>query len=285
MRIFLYKQVLELYMNALLTYPIVYIILAILVAAAGLLLGRQKYEERLIDEENAREDRSKQNIKTFKTEKPQHEDAGTKKEKHAAPNSTQEVIEGPVIIVDEEKVVEWKPPAEKKIGESTAEHEEGKKENHMQETSKSSLFEERTLSKDEWTDDDLEIFESRTYAFDSDDEEADCTISATEPLYTSRDRTAKRDPSDDEGVQVFDTNDFKGKDFKKGHAKAPAEPQKQWHPKYAFIDSVIEKEKFGNSQQGQQQDDDAVIYEKRQANKAKKNSSIQYIELDIEKDD
>ena len=288
-------------------YPIAYIVLLILVAAAGLLFGKQKYNKAnpyAMKEERPKkkdtEGRSKQNIRTFMAEKPQ--DDSLEEDMKVAPDYTQKNTENPVAFADEEKnynsrstafvfekpqedpaketspvsdpeeekIAEWKPPSESKNDEG-AEYNENEKHESVQVIQEKDDIQERTLN-DEWTDDDLEIFEARTYSFDKEENAADDTFEAG-TFFTNRDRVPKRDPSEDEGVQVIETNDFKRRE-----ELPPVEPPKQSNSKYSYFDSIVEKDLYESAKQEQLRSDDAVVYE---TNRTKKNPSMQYIELDL----
>ena len=189
------------------------------------------------------------------------------------------VIEGPIIIVDEkepaeEEVIEWKPPAEEKKNAATAENME----------QAAAVIPEKP-SGNEWDDEDLELFEARTYAFDEETqsgymkEKEQKTDSEEEDLsfvYRER-REQTRNPADDEGVQVFET-------FEKEEPAPPkAEEPKINNSKYAYFDSVMEKDKAQNERaewQPPQKRDGPSAAEDKSEEKPKK--TMQYIELDLD---
>ena len=268
-----------------LLYPLGYILLIVLVAAAALLIGKQKYKKAHPAEKKAKTTPSEPENRNLSAGTPvtadETRDKTAETDPAEVPNSTQEVIEGPFIIVDEEKVAEWRPPSEKRIGELAEEQEQSEK----QESCQNAQAAEQAAANDEWTDDDLEIFEARAYAFSADEETP--AEAASEPaddkdtdyLFFTREHETVHDPAEDEGVEVLEVKDLPQKEN-----TVPAEP-KHANSKYAYFDSVMDKEKSENEKTGQCQADDAVIYGTKPEDKSKKNPSMQYIELDLENTD
>ena len=189
-----------------------------------------------------------------------------------------EVIQGPIIVVDENKaadeVVEWKPPADDKI--IVAEKEEA-------------IAAEP--SADGWNDEDLELFEARAYSFDEENqagyikEEKPAAREPeppSEPVPVFRERREQtHDPADDEGVQVFET-------FEKPEPKteSKAEPVVKEEPKisnskYAYFDAVMENEKNSAPEKEWQP---PVKKEESASSEKSKKTGMQYIELDLEDD-
>ena len=206
-------------------------------------------------------------------------DYAKNKKASAASGSNRPVAQGPIIVVNEEKAeegfIEWKP-----------------------------IVEERKIVKeappvaapaaDEWNDEDLELFEARAYSFDEE----------TQAGYVKKERSAPReapraeireyedkpvapfrghreqihDPADDEGVQVFETFEREKPEPQpepKFESKsAPSEPPKS-NSKYAYFDSVMEKDKAENAPREWQPP------EKRKSKPSEK-AGMQYIELDLD---
>ena len=211
---------------------------------------------------------SSQRNKSFWDEKPQEEPTPTYKPPVAVPDRSAD--KNPVHAADEEKVAEWKPPSAN--NELPAEDESVQEKAPVQ---------EQPLKNNEWTEDDIEIFEAKTYSAANEKDAMNDMASSTDPFFINKSSaasTARRDPLEDEGVQVIETNDFK----KGREERPPVEPPKQSPSKYTYFDSVMERDMYESAKHEQQRSDDAVVYE---TNKPKKNPSMQYIELEIDLED
>ncbi|MDR0768211.1 MAG: hypothetical protein LBE57_07320, partial [Methanosarcinales archaeon] len=214
-------------------YPILFILLVVIVAVVGLLIGKRKYNQEYgtVQEKKMKEPKPPKEGKklkrkeedapaNFKDEFDTDEDYdGAIESLKAAPASKQrqEVVAGPIIVVDEnkineEEVIEWKPPTEEKKTVSEA----ASAANAPAAVTAASLAEP---SEDEWNDEDLELFEARTYSFDEETQSGyisnkppaakeEKSAEAEETVYTFRERKEQsRNPADDEGVQIFETKD------------------------------------------------------------------------------
>jgi len=207
-------------------------------------------------------------------------DYAKNKREGGIPNSNQSVGRSPIIVADEgrtrEDFIEWKPSAE-----------ERKVVREVPPVA--------APVADEWNDEDLELFEARAYSFDEE----------TQAGYVKKERSAPReaprttpqeyeepitpvpafrghreqihDPADDEGVQVFETFEREKPEPQpepKFESKsAPPEPPKS-NSKYAYFDSVMEKDKAENAPREWQPP------EKRKSKPSEK-AGMQYIELDL----
>jgi len=285
-------------------YPVLIIVgvilLFIVVIVGAFLIGKRKYnadhgivKEKKVKEKKTGEENPETDIKfsekdaaaiaAFNKSRGEeiNDDEKYEKEINTLKEETsknKKVIEGPIIIVDEnetaaeEEVIEWKPPAEDV--KNTAENEE----------STAAGVPEKPAGN-EWNDEDLELFEARTYAFDEETqsgymkEKERKTESEEEDLsFVYRERREQiRNPADDEGVQVFET-------FEKEEPAPPkAEEPKINNSKYAYFDSVMEKDKVQNErtewQPPQNRNETAAVEEKPEG---KPKKSMQYIELDLD---
>ena len=279
------------------------ILLFIIVIAAAFILGKRKYnadhgivKEKKVKEKKAGEKKTKSAVKLsekdaaaaaafYKSREAdddeEYEKAVSTLKEESAKNKKQEIIQGPVIVVDEKKtipeeeVIEWKPPVEEK---KTA-----------AEPGVLIAAAPEKPAGDEWNDEDLELFEARTYAFDEEtqsgymkDETAEPpepVEAPEEPAFVYRERREKNyDPADDEGVQIIET------EKKEEPTPASAEEQKKSNSKYAYFDSVMEKEKSQNSTEWQppQKKSEPAPAEQKSENKPKK--TMQYIELDLDEE-
>ena len=310
MRIFLYKQRFPIFMELTAYYPILAVfgvlLLILIIIIGAFFFGKRKYnkqngivkekkaKERKTTENKTKEKKSKSSIRlsekdaaaaaAFNKSDPDGYDDDEYKEAvdtlkaESLRNKDQEVIQGPIIVVDENKVkddvVEWKPPADDKI--IVAEKEEA------------------TIAEpaaDGWNDEDLELFEARTYSFDEENQAGYVregkpaarepeTPSEPVPVFRER-REQAHDPADDEGVQVFET-------FEKPEQKteSKAEPEVKDGPKisnskYAYFDAVMENEK-GSAPEKEWQP--PVKKEEKASPEKPKKTGMQYIELDLEDD-
>jgi hypothetical protein len=206
-------------------------------------------------------------------------DYAKNKKESAASGSKQSVVQDPVIVIDEEEVeeafVEWKPVmGERKIV---------KKEPPV-----------AAPAADEWNDEDLELFEARAYSFDEETQAGYVKKERPAPREAPRAETREyedkpvapfrghreqiHDPADDEGVQVFETFEREKPEPQsepQSESKSiPSEPPKS-NSKYAYFDSVMEKDKAENAPREWQPP------EKRKS-KPSERAGMQYIELDLD---
>lgn len=279
------------------------ILLFIIVIAAAFILGKRKYnadrsivKEKKVKEKKVREKKNKSAVKISEKDAAaaaafnksreadddeEYEKAVSTLKEESAKNKKQEIIEEPVIIVDEKKtipeeeVIEWKPPVEEK---KTA----------FEPEVPIAAAPEKPAG-DEWNDEDLELFEARTYAFDEETQSGymkDETAEPPEPVKTPEEpafvyrerREQNYDPTDDEGVQIIET------EKKDEPAPAPAEEPKKSNSKYAYFDSVMEKEKAQSNTEWQppEKKSEPTPTEQKSENKPKK--TMQYIELDLDEE-
>lgn len=309
-------------------YPVLIVLgivfLFIIVIVGAFLVGKRKYnaangvvkekkvKEKKIKEKKTGEKKSKADIKLSEKdaaaiaafEKSRKEENDDDREYEKAVNTlkneslkNKQVIEGPVIVVNEnkpkekEEIIEWKPPAEEK--EDTTEKDKTAAYAATDAASKeqAAAIPEKPAGN-EWNDEDLELFEARTYSFDEETQSgymkkvkeqkpADTEIPA-ETSYVYRERREQiHDPANDEGVQVFET--FEKNETAPTPAPAPAEEPKISNSKYAYFDSVMEKEKGqkGSAEwQPPQKKGETAPTEEKSENKSKK--AMQYIELDLD---
>ncbi|MCL2549986.1 MAG: hypothetical protein FWE78_03500, partial [Methanimicrococcus sp.] len=140
-------------------------------------------------------------------------------------------------------------------------------------------------SENEWNDEDLELFEARSYAFDEEtqsgymkekEQKTDCGEQADLAFVYRERREQNRDPADDEGVQVFETFE------KETPPPAPAEEPEKNNSKYAYFDSVMEKDKAQNEKTEWKppRNNDETSAEDKSEGRPKK--TMQYIELDLD---
>jgi len=253
------------------------ILLFIVVPIGAFLIGKQKYnalhgivKEKKVKEKKAGKEKSDSDIKLSEKDaaavaafnKNRDKETGDSDAYDKEVNTLKEeasrdkkVIKGPIIVVNEngatnepadeptneavkdEEVVEWKPPAEEKkcVAETEA--------------ASAAAIPEKPEG-DEWNDEDLELFEARTYAFDEEtqsgymkDKEEQKTAASEETdmpfIYRER-REQMRDPADDEGVQVFETLEKDQPAVEP--VKTDSDESKKNNSKYAYFDSVMEKE-------------------------------------------
>lgn len=286
-------------------YPIVFILLVILVAVVSLLIGKRKYnkEHGIVKEKKVKAPREKKEkpakklkraesaatASSFKDEfdsDEEYEDAVESLKTAPAAKPKQRVVEGPVIVVDEKKVneeevIEWKPPTEDKKSVAEPETVPVKEADPMNATASTATAASVTPdtasaasatpvfvaapvppaepSENNWNDDDLELFEARAYSFDEETQSGFMTdktaaVAATaaveekpaevppENIYAFREKKEpSRNPEDDEGVQIFETKDEKPEPAPK---IAPKDEPKVSNSKYAYFDAVMEKEKM-----------------------------------------
>ncbi|MCL2863182.1 MAG: hypothetical protein FWE54_03715 [Methanimicrococcus sp.] len=312
-------------------YPVLiilgFILLFIIVVIGAFLIGKQKYnanngivnekkvKEEKVKEEKVKEKKSNSDIKlsekdaaaiaAFNKSGKEGTDDGNEYERdvstlkeEAARNK--KVIEGPVIIVNDneqneqsepakkaevEEIIEWKPPAE----ENNSAAESNTAESNAAESNTAAIPDKP--AGDEWNDEDLELFEARTYAFDEEtqsgymkerEQKKDGADEEAEMAFVHRERREQiHDPADDEGVQVFET--FEKDKPAETPSKAAQEEAKRNNSKYAYFDSVMEKEqteKESTDWQPPQKRDESAPAEGKSESKPKK--SMQYIELDLE---
>ena len=295
-------------------YPILIVfgvlLLILLVIIGAFFVGKRKYnkqngivkekkmKERKTTEKKAKENKTKSSIRLSekdaaaaaafsKSNSDEFEDDDEYKEAvstlkaESFRNAEKEVIEGPIIVVDEnkvqEEVVEWKPPADDKI--IVAEHEKA-------------IAAEPAAEG--WNDEDLELFEARAYSFDEENQAgyireekptAGKSEIPSEPVPTFREhREQVHDPADDEGVQVFETFE-REKSEQKQESKTGKEELKEdpkiSNSKYAYFDSVMEKDKSSAPDKEWQPPEKRA--DSSSSEKPKK-KGMQYIELDLEDD-
>lgn len=294
-------------------FPIAFVILVIFAAVFGLLIGKHKFNKnhnigkekkiKTVKSESEKKTRHSENAvaaSSFSDEIETEEDYGRavkslKEEK--AGKTSQKIIEGPVIIIDEnkvnnEEVIEWKPPAEDKLEtkpEIKGDENPASKEAISTHTVVSSDI---SLSEEEWNDEDLEIFEARAYSFEEEKngspntpasqnqdvvlEETDTFRARKEQIYNS---------ADDEGVQVFET-----KEEKPEPEPFPKEEVKVSTSKYAYFDSVMENEKTAapvktESSALLERKESEPLLERKESDSvpaSKKKSGMQYIELELD---
>ncbi|MBZ3935948.1 hypothetical protein [Methanimicrococcus blatticola] len=295
-------------------YPILFILLVIIVAAVSLFIGKRKYnqdngivkEKKVKAPKEPKKSREKTGKKlkraeetapaSFTDEFDSDEDYDNAVESlRAAPISkpSQKVVDGPVIVVDEnkvnpEEVIEWKPPTEdKKVIEAAPDVNEPVPAPVV-------VAPLDEPSESDWNDEDLELFEARAYSFDEEtqsgyvsektpDKVDEKPIEApAETVYAFREKKEpSRDPSEDEGVQVFETKDEKPE-------PVPVKPIAKEEPKvnnskYAYFDSVMEKEKSQEQwQPPQERSAPASASSPSESGAPKKKSGMQYIELDLD---
>jgi len=284
-------------------YPVLIIVgvllLFIVVIVGAFLVGKRKYnadhgivKEKKVKEKKGKDKKAETDVKlsekdaaavaAFNKSRGEGTEDNKESEKEVKPLKEEaarnkKVIEGPIIIVDEnepaeEEIIEWKPPAEE--NKNAVENEEP-----------AAVVIPEKPAGNEWDDEDLELFEARTYAFDEETqsgymkERERKTESEEEDLsfvYRER-REQNRDPADDEGVQVFET-------FEKEEPAPPkAEEPKINNSKYAYFDSVMEKDKAQNEKtewQPPRNREETPAAEDKSEGKPKK--SMQYIELDLD---
>ncbi|MDR2944519.1 MAG: hypothetical protein LBU81_05490 [Methanosarcinales archaeon] len=143
-----------------------------------------------------------------------------------------------------------------------------------------------------WNDEDLELFEARAYSFDEETQSGYISDKPPEinaekqtevsenAVYPFRERKGpSRDPSEDEGVQVFETKDEKPES---ASVKPVAKEEKVNNSKYAYFDSVMEREKSREEAKWQPPQERTVSESSdSKTPDSKKKSGMQYIELDL----
>ncbi|MDV0445017.1 hypothetical protein MmiAt1_05710 [Methanimicrococcus sp. At1] len=329
-------------------YPILFILLVIIVAVVSLLVGKRKYnkDNGIVKEKKVKEPKQKTG-KKLKRAEPEtaarytdefdsdedYDNAVESLKAKPAAKPKQEVVEGPVIVVDEnkvneEEVIEWKPPADDKkaVSEPTAtesvpgESVQNSNGEQVSDNASSAADSENSgnlsaagtgaavsaaaavlpdePSESDWNDEDLELFEARTYAFDEETQSGYMTDkteakdkkpeeSPAESIYAFRERKEpSRNPADDEGVQIIEEE--KPEPIK----PTPKEAPKVSNSKYAYFDAVMEKEKSENVkaeepeqkwQPPQQRSADAPASgTSASETSSKSKKSMQYIELDLD---
>lgn len=214
--------------------------------------------------------------------------------------------------VQEEEIIEWKPPAEEKKTVAAAaapaassaagtdsvaeELRDGEITAAVAAAPIAAAVQEEPREGD-WNDEDLELFEARAYSFD---EETQSGYISDKPTAAKEEKQAEapvenmsafrerkepsRNPSEDEGVQVFET---KGEP-KTVTLKQPTKEEKANNTKYAYFDSVMEKEKSAAPAETEwkppQERAASAPSDAAPSNTAasKKKSGMQYIELDLD---
>ncbi|WNY23130.1 hypothetical protein MmiHf6_04320 [Methanimicrococcus hongohii] len=298
-------------------YPILFILLVIIVAVVSLFIGKRKFnkDNGIVKEKKVKEPKPPKEGKklkrkeetapaSFKDEFDSDEDYDNAVESlKSAPAAKpkQKIVEGPVIVVDEnkvneEEVIEWKPPTEEKkaVNEAAAAATPAS----AAPAAAAAAVAAAPLaepSEDEWNDEDLELFEARAYSFDEETQSGyvsdkpvakdETPVEApVETVYAFREKKEPtRNPEDDEGVQVFET-----KDEKPEPVVPKAKEEKVSNSKYAYFDSVMEKEKAEAPKETEWQppqersapapSSDAPA----ESAPTKKKSGMQYIELDLD---
>ena len=232
------------------------ILLFVLVIAGAFFIGKRKYnrDHGIVKEKKSDEKKENEPVEQKTVNTVSKEEENTVKTE-VAEEKTQEIIEGPIIIVDENKIeddeiIELNPQEKEEIN---------------------------SPSSGEWDDEDLELFEARTYSFDEKTQSGyvqEVNKNAP-PVATESDVTAREghgqshDPSEDEGVQVFETTENEKTELRE--TKTPDESRKS-NSKYAYFDAVMEKEKTENAYKGWQSSE-------KKAPPLKKETD--YIELDL----
>jgi hypothetical protein len=313
-------------------YLIAFILLVIIVAVVSLLVGKRKYNKAngKTPEKKVKTAKPKSGKKLRKTDPPIHiseEYNNGNINENAAQNSSfrdeldsdedydnavaslksastektsQTVVSGPVIVVDEKKIneeqiIEWKPPTEEK--------KEIKSENVAAAAAVTAAASAETKdetpiivapvpapSENDWNDDDLELFEARAYSFDEETQSGYVAGNAApnaeetkeaevdETIYAFRERKSTRDPSEDEGVQFLETVEEKPE-----KVSEPVAKERKTNSKYAYFDAVMEKEKSSPAEDWKppEKKEPAPAAEPPTEKKPKK-SGMQYIELDLD---
>ncbi|WP_316560055.1 hypothetical protein [Methanimicrococcus stummii] len=297
-------------------YPILFILLVIIVAVVSLLIGKRKYnkDNGIVKEKKVKEPKQKK-AKEGKKLKRAEESAPAKftdefdsdedydnavESLKSESGKPKQKVDGPVIVVDEnkvneEEVIEWKPPSDDKaVVDAAPESDASVTDTAAQNSAVAATAAAAPLaapSEENWDDDDLELFEARAYSFDEEtqsgyvsgkpsDADAEPVIEApVETPYAFRERKeSSRDPADDEGVQVFENTDEKPEP-----AAPKAKDEKANNTKYAYFDAVMEKEKSEVKEtewqppQARSKPESSLA---ETSNKPKK--SMQYIELDLD---
>lgn len=296
-------------------YPIVFVLLIIIVAVVALLVGKRKYnqdngivkEKKVKAPKEPKKPKEKTGRKLRRAEETapasfadefdtdeDYDNAVASLKTAPAAKPSQKVVDGPVIVVDEKKVnpeeiIEWKPPAEDK--KAVVEPVQPAADPVIA-AAAAAPAPPAEPSESDWNDEDLELFEARAYAFDEETQSGyvsdkpketkpEKPVEApAETVYAFRERKEPtRDPSDDEGVQVFETKEEKPD-------PAPAKPtakdeSKVSNSKYAYFDSVMEKEKSVQETKWQPPQERAAPAP-LESETPKKKSGMQYIELDLE---
>lgn len=297
-------------------YPIVFVLLIIVVAVVALLVGKRKYnqdhgivkEKKVKAPKEPKKPKEKTGKKLRRAEETapasftdefdsdeDYDNAVESLKTAPAAKPAQKVVNGPVIVVDEnkvnqEEVIEWKPPTEEK--KTVAEPVKPTVEPVVAAAAVAAVPPAEP-SESDWNDEDLELFEARAYSFD---EETQSGYVSDKPKETKDEKPAEapaetvyafrekkepsRDPSDDEGVQVFETKDEKPEPAAKPTAK---DESKVNNSKYAYFDSVMEKEKSVQETKWQPpQERSAPSPSSSESETPKKKSGMQYIELDLD---
>ncbi len=295
-------------------YPIVFVLLVIIVAVVALLVGKRKYnqdngivkEKKVKAPKEPKKPKEKTGRKLRRAEETapasftdefdsdEDYDSAVESLKTApAAKPAQKVVNGPVIVVDEnkvnqEEVIEWKPPTEEK--KAVAEPVKPAAEPVVA-AAPAVTAPPAEPSENDWNDEDLELFEARAYSFDEETQsgyisdkpkevkEEKPSDASAEPVYAFRERKeSTRDPADDEGVQIFETKDEKPEPAV-SKPTAKDEPKVN-NSKYAYFDSVMEKEKTQETKWQPPQERSAPAPSESET--TKKKSGMQYIELDLD---
>ena len=288
---------------SILLYGFLFILLVVIVAVVCLLLGKRKYNQKhgIVKEKKVKELQKPDEGKKLKHK----EDTASKNEldtdedydnaieslraASAAKSEADAAEDSDENKVGEDEVIEWKPAVEERSAAPA-------------ETEAPAAVVAAPLaepSEDEWNDEDLELFEARAYSFDEETQSGyitDRTAAGTaaaaaheekpaedsaESIYAFRERKGQtRDPEEDEGVQVFETREERL--AQDAQLKAEDEPQKVSSTKYAYFDSVMEKEKAEKPPQAEWQPPQETSESASDTAPPKKKSSMQYIELDLD---
>lgn len=301
-------------------YPIVFVLLVIVVAAISLLFGKRKYnkENGIVKEKKVKTPREKTGKKlkraesaasaasaaSFKDEfdtDDEYENAVESLKSEPAAKPKQNDVTGPVIVVDEKKVneeeiIEWKPPTEEKKIISEPEPVVDTTNEFATPVAaaavSAAIIPPAEPAETDWDDEDLELFEARTYSFDEETQSGIVTDKAAavkeekpaevppESIYAFREKKEpSRDPADDEGVQIFETKDEKP-------MPVPKNDQKVNNSKYAYFDAVMEKEKMGAKKETEWQPPEQrtapIAPTASDTAPSKPKKSMQYIELDLD---
>ncbi|MDL2260909.1 hypothetical protein LJC08_01490 [Methanimicrococcus sp. OttesenSCG-928-J09] len=344
-------------------YPIVFILLVIIVAVVSLLIGKRKYnqehgivKEKKVKAPKVKKENTGKKLKraesastpsSFKDEfdtDDEYDNAVESLKTAPAAKPKQRVVEGPVIVVDEKKVneeeiIEWKPPTEDKKVISEQKSAVNETDNSASAATASTATASTATassaaaaastaataapvaaaaplaepSESNWDDEDLELFEARSYSFDEEtqsgivtDKSAAAAVAAKEEkpaevppetMYAFREKKEpSRNPEDDEGVQIFETKDEKPEPAPK---IVPKEEPKVSNSKYAYFDAVMEKEKMETKKETEWQppeqrtapatppasaasDSAASAASASTSATPKPKKSMQYIELDLD---
>ena len=292
-------------------YPIAFILIVILVAAASLLIGRRKFKKANGVAPEIKEKPVKPKGKTLrKSESAQERAENDYRDELDSEEEYKKAIEAlrakpvekpaPVAAVEQEdedeQIIEWKPPAEEKP--------EMKSEPQEQEAAEPEVVEPEEKpepavipvvpiaavpepQEENWNDDDLELFEARAYSFDEETQSGyiseksvnEAPVEIVEPdkdIYAYRDRKPNYDPADDEGVQFLGTKE----DERPVSAPEPVANEKRINSKYAYFDSVMEKDKGSSGWKPPEKR--APMPAPEPEKKKTKKQNMQYIELDLD---